>query len=321
MGTYSSTAAPVRWGVPQVSVLGPLLYVLCTTDAAGIVTSFGLGVHLYADNTQLHGSCLASDAEALSWLVLRFIETVRLWMASNRLRLNPDKTQFIWFGTKLQLVKRNCDRLSSVSLTLVSDTHVRNLGVILDSELLMGTTSHSYIYVAPVYPAASSACDSPLSHAEISCLRTASSVTGLTTATVSSTVPASSNSIVFNPSWTQRRGSSWGYRSTPISRPAFKTSFIGSQFASGLSSRSASSFKIAWSALPRLTSKNSASEFPQTPAVATFLSASRADLVVPRADTTWFGRRGFLCLVRPSGIPYRKRFDKPWTMLNSSRES
>ena len=59
-------------------------------------------------------------------------------MASNRLRLDPDKTQFIWFGTRQQLAKRNCDRLSLVSPTLVSDTHVRNLGVILDSELLMG---------------------------------------------------------------------------------------------------------------------------------------------------------------------------------------
>ena len=37
-----------------------------------------------------------------------------------------------------QLAKRSCDRLSSVSPTLVSDTHVRYLGVILDSELLMG---------------------------------------------------------------------------------------------------------------------------------------------------------------------------------------
>ena len=41
--------------------------------------------------------------------------------------------------------------------------------------------------------------------------------------------------------------------------------------------------------LPRLTSRNSVSEFPQV----SFRSASRGDLVVPRADTTRFGRRGF----------------------------
>ena len=109
-----------------------------TVHVGTSTSTFGLGVHLYADYTQLHDSCLASDAEALSRLVLCSIETVHLWMASNRLRLNPDKTQFIWFGTRQQLAKRNCDRLSSVLQTLVSYTHVRNLGVILDSELLMG---------------------------------------------------------------------------------------------------------------------------------------------------------------------------------------
>ena len=107
VGASTSTAAPVRWG----SVLGPLPYILYTADVAGIVTSFGLGVHLYADDTQLHGSCLASDAETLLRLVLRSIKAVRLWMASNRLWLNPNKTQFLWLGTRQQLAKRTCDRL------------------------------------------------------------------------------------------------------------------------------------------------------------------------------------------------------------------
>ena len=88
---------------------------------------------------------------------------LRLWMASNRLRLNPDKTQFIWFGMRQQLAKPNCDRLSGVANSNVWHTRPEPRGVILDSEWLI--RDHSY--VVPVFPAASSACDSPLSHAEI----------------------------------------------------------------------------------------------------------------------------------------------------------
>ena len=116
-------------------------------DVAGIVTSFGLGIHLYADDTQLHDSCLASDEEALSRLDLCSIEAVRLWMASNRLRLNPDKTQFVWLGTREQLAKRNCDRLSSVSPT---PTHTSGTsGLSWTVSCWWGTTSHSY--VVPVF--------------------------------------------------------------------------------------------------------------------------------------------------------------------------
>ena len=95
---YINQRRPSVGASPHGSVLGPLLYVFNTADVAGIVTSFGLGVHLYADDTQLYGICLASDAEALSRLSsFPSRQFVCGWQQIGfDSRLNPDKTQFIW---------------------------------------------------------------------------------------------------------------------------------------------------------------------------------------------------------------------------------
>ena len=292
MGTSTSTAAPVRWGVPQVSVLGPLLYSLYTTDVAGIVTSFCLGVHLYADDTQLHGSCLASDAEALSRLVLRFIEAVRLWMVSNRVRLNPDKTQFIWFGTKQQFAKLNCDRLSSVSLTLVSDKHVRNLGVILASELLMGEphlTAMSFLFfsscVVCVRFAILSCRNLMLAHSFICnridyCNSVLYGASRFQLDRLQSILNAAARIILRIPKYSHISASirdelHW----LPVRfRPEFKICLFVQNSLVGAAPAYLQELCIG-------VSSNAGRR--------SLRSASRADLVVPRADTTRFGRHGF----------------------------
>ena len=53
-------------------------------------------------------------------------------MSSNRLRLNHDKTQFVWFGTRQQLSNRDLTSLAYLSEALVSDEPTGNLGVLLD---------------------------------------------------------------------------------------------------------------------------------------------------------------------------------------------
>ena len=143
--TYSvrfggTTTSPwkVRSGIPQGSILGPLLYILYTADVAALVESLGFKVHSYADETQLYDFCSSSEAEALAIRVNTAIKAVSSWMSSNRLCLNLDKTKYLWFGTRQQFGKRDTVALSNISAAMVSDTVTRNLGLLLDQELSMG---------------------------------------------------------------------------------------------------------------------------------------------------------------------------------------
>ena len=52
----SSYSCVLEIGVPQESILGPLLFILYTKDLERIVKKYGLTVHLYADDTQIYFS-------------------------------------------------------------------------------------------------------------------------------------------------------------------------------------------------------------------------------------------------------------------------
>ena len=62
---------------------------------------------------------------------------VDAWMKANRLRLNPQKTQLIWLGSRQQLEKLNMVDIELVSTSLSPLSAVRNLGVTIDSRLSM----------------------------------------------------------------------------------------------------------------------------------------------------------------------------------------
>ena len=53
-GGCLSAPTKLRHGVPQGTVLGPLLFVLYAADVIEIATSLGVRVHSYADDTQLY---------------------------------------------------------------------------------------------------------------------------------------------------------------------------------------------------------------------------------------------------------------------------
>src|SRR6218665_3368664 len=107
---------------------GPLftLYCLCCTTMMS---------HSYADDVQAYKHCLASQAHSAIRIVSHATDTLNAWMSSNRLLLNPQKSQYIWFGTCQQLDKLDLAALSLEFPTFVFSTSVRDLGVILDQEL------------------------------------------------------------------------------------------------------------------------------------------------------------------------------------------
>jgi len=139
VGSQTSRIYNILFGVPQGSILGPLLFILYTANITSIAHRHGITIHLYADDTQLYIKLSTTDSISATSTLTNCVCEIQQWSASMRLKLNTMKTELIWFDRRLS----TDNELASLFLNIqassptVPSKVVRNLGVLFDEKLTM----------------------------------------------------------------------------------------------------------------------------------------------------------------------------------------
>ncbi len=127
IGEFSSGIASLSCGVPQGSILAPILFSLYMLPLGSIFRKHGLSFHCYADDTQIYLPLKQSlnGPETL----MSCLSDVKAWLSLNFLNFNESKTEIIVFGPS---DSRSTPKVNLGDLSSSVKPWVKNVGVIFD---------------------------------------------------------------------------------------------------------------------------------------------------------------------------------------------
>ena len=128
LGKIDSSTLLINFGVPQGSILGPILFLLFINDLPNATKLF---IKLFADDTFL---CAQNkEANLLEEEVNLELRNVNQWLKANKLTLNIDKSKFI-IGSNKKL-KSYSPSIKINGKSMKECDHYKYLGVIIDKNL------------------------------------------------------------------------------------------------------------------------------------------------------------------------------------------
>ena len=138
IGDVQSVISPIDCGVPQSSVLGPMLFSLYISPIEGIIQSHGLQFMLYADDIQMYITFEKSDSSIAMDKLSYCAQDVMSWMVNNKLVCNASKTEVVHFSSRF-LLRNPISEITLNGDVIESSPAARDLGVSLDHYLKMST--------------------------------------------------------------------------------------------------------------------------------------------------------------------------------------